>query len=296
MIRTTFQSMTSGAQQRLMQQSAALERSQNRLSSGKQFARTSEDPARASSALTLRSQLGSLETYKTAGDDATSRLNAADGTLGDVVDRVQRLKELAVAAANGTAGPGARNAIRTEVLQIRDELVGMANTRYLGQPLFAGFSSANAVASVAGAWQFTGASSEKIIRSVSDSDAVQVNVTASEVFQAGATDAFTMLDQLAADLASGNTTGIGAANSAIDSLRDSVSDARTRIGAATSRVDGVMNRNQTLQISARNDLAQVEDIDFTEAITDVNRQQAGYQAALGATAKSIQQSLVDWLR
>jgi flagellar hook-associated protein 3 FlgL len=296
MIRTTFQSMTSGAQQRLMQQSAALERSQNRLSSGKQFTRTSEDPARASSALTLRSHLGSLETYKSAGEDATSRLNAADGTLGDVVDRVQRLKELAVTAANGTSGPGARNAIRTEVLQIRDELVGMANTRHLGQPLFAGFSSANAVASVAGAWQFTGASSEKIIRSVSDSDAVQVNVTASEVFQAGATDAFTMLDQLAADLASGNTTGIGAANAAIDNLRDSVSDARTRIGTATSRVEGVMNRNQTLQVSARNDLAQVEDIDFTEAITDVNRQQAAYQAALGATAKSIQQSLVDWLR
>ena len=131
---------------------------------------------------------------------------------------------------------------------------------------------------------------------MSDSDAVQVNVTASDVFQAGATDAFTMLDQLAADLASGNTTGIGTANSAIDSLRNSVSDARTRIGAATSRIDGVMNRNQTLQVSARNDLAQVEDIDFTEAITDVNRQQAAYQAALGATAKSIQQSLVDWLR
>jgi len=184
----------------------------------------------------------------------------------------------------------------TEVLQIRDELVGMANSRYLGQPLFAGFSSANAVASVAGSWQFTGTSSDKIIRSVSDSDAVQVNVTASEVFSAGTTDAFTMLDQLAADLAAGNTTGIGAANDAIDKLRDAVSDARTRIGTATSRVESVMNRNQTLQVSARNDLAQVEDIDFTEAITDVNRQQAAYQAALGATAKSIQQSLVDWLR
>jgi flagellar hook-associated protein 3 FlgL len=105
-----------------------------------------------------------------------------------------------------------------------------------------------------------------------------------------------MLDQLANDLNSGNINGIKGAVDQLDTLRASVTTARARIGAATNRVETVLNGNRSRQTTVQADLSKAEDIDFTEAITDVNRQQAAYQAALGATAKSIQQSLVDWLR
>ena len=69
-----------------------------------------------------------------------------------------------------------------------------------------------------------------------------------------------------------------------------------RIGAATNRAETVLNSNRSRQTTIQADLSKAEDVDLTEAITDVNRQQAAYEAALGATAKSIQQSLVDFLR
>ena len=298
MIRTTFLSTHMGATQRLMERSAAADRASARLSSGRAFSRASEDPGAATTALTLRGELAALKAYQTTGEEAQSRLDVADGALNDVSALVGRLKELTVAASTATMNAEGRAASAQEIGQIRDQLASLANTQHLGQPIFAGFGAGNAVAKTGApaTWTFTGNASEKIMRSVSDSDTVQVNVTAGEVFQAGASDAFTMLDQLVADLNAGNTTGIRGAVDTMDALRTSVSTARARIGAATNRVENVLAGNRARQTTVQADLSKAEDVDLTEAITDVNRQQAAYQAALGATAKSLQQSLVDFLR
>jgi flagellar hook-associated protein 3 FlgL len=281
MIRTTFLSTSLGAQNRLMNRSAAMEQASARLSSGRAWTRPSEDPGAASTSLSLRSELSALKSYESVAGDAQSRLDVTDSQLSDVNSLIARLKELAVGAATGTMNNEGRAATAQEVGQIRDQLVSLANARHLDQPVFAGYSSANAVSQVSGAWTFTGTPSEAIMRSVSDTDSVQVNVVASDIFQAKTTDAFTMLDTFVNDLKTNNGTGIKAAVDEMDTFRTNVTTARARIGAATNRVETVLAGNRTRQ---------------TEAITDVNRQQAAYEAALGATAKSLQQSLVDFLR
>lgn len=295
MIRTTFLSTTMGAQSRLMERSAAAERASARLSSGKAFSRPSEDPAAAATAMAFRSELSTLKAYQSTAEEAQSRLDASDAVLDNAQTTVARLKELIVGAATGTMNADGRAATAAEIIQLRDHLVGLANTRHLDQPLFAGFSDAEAVAPVPGGWQVFANTAEKVVRAVSDSDSVQINVVASEVFKAGASDAFTMLDDLVADLQSGDLAGIRAAVDAVDGLRASVSTARSRIGAATNRVENVLQANIGRQTGVRADLSKAEDIDLIEGITEVNRQQAAYEAALGATAKSLKQSLVDFL-
>jgi len=296
MIRTTFLSSTLGAQSRMMTRSSALEQASARLSSGRAWTRPSEDPGNASTALSLRSELSSLKSYENVAGTAQSRLDVTDAQLSDVNSLVARLKELAVGASTGTMNNEGRTATAKEVTLIRDQLVSLANARHLDQPLFAGFSSAPAVTQVSGAWTFTGAASDQIVRSISDTDSVQLNVLASDVFQAAGTDAFSMLDTFVSDLKSNNGTGMKAAIDQMDAFRVSVTTARARIGAATNRVETVLAGNRSRQTTIQADLSKAEDVDLTEAITDVNRQQAAYEAALGATAKSIQQSLVDFLR
>lgn len=296
MIRTTFLSSTLGAQSRLMTRSSALERASARLSSGKAWTRPSEDPGSAATALSLRSELTSLKSYESVAGEAQSRLDITDAQLSDVNSLVARLKELAVGASTGTMNNEGRSAIAEEVRQIRDQLVGLANARHLDQPLFAGYNSSDAVAMVSGAWTFTGTPSEQIMRSVSDSDSIQLNVLASDVFQAAGADAFSMLDTFINDLKTNNSAGMKVAIDQMDTFRTSVTTARARIGAATNRAETVLNSNRSRQTTIQADLSKAEDVDLTEAITDVNRQQAAYEAALGATAKSIQQSLVDFLR
>jgi len=171
--------------------------------------------------------------------------------------------------------------------------IGRRELRHIG-----GFASTDAVTYNSGtsSWQFTGAASEKMLRSISDTDTVQVNVTASEAFSFGGSDLFTQLDQLVADLNSGNAAGIQTAVSMVDQAKTTVSTVQARIGAAANRVDNMAQRIASQTVNAQSRLSNVEDIDLAEGISEFQRQQAAYQAALGATAKSIQQSLVDWLR
>jgi flagellar hook-associated protein 3 FlgL len=295
MIRTTFLGSSMGATARLMERSAAASKASARLSSGKAFSRPSEDPAAAATALGLRGEQSALKAYQAAAEDAKTRLDVADAQLNDVSALVVRLKELAVGAASGTTNAEGRVAIAAEAAQIRDHLVGLANARHLDQPLFAGFAPGDAVAKVAGVWTYSGAASEHMDRAISDSDSVQVNVHASEVFRVGASDAFTMLDTFIDDLNAGNLAGVSAAVDHIDELRASVSTARARIGAATNRVENVLEANRGRQTLIQAELSKVEDIDLVEGITEMNRMQAAYEAALGATANSLKQSLVDFL-
>jgi len=297
MIRTTFLSTSVGASQRLMKQAASADAAAARLSSGRAFSRPSENPSAAATAISLRGELNSLKSYQSTAEDAQTRLNVSDAQLNDVSSLIARLKELSVGAATGTMNADGRNAAAAEITQIRDQLVGLANAQNQGQPLFAGYGAGNAVVQTGAppAWTFNGAASEKIMRSISDSDSVQINITASEIFQAKGTDAFTMLDTLVNDLKAGNTAGIKGAVDSLDTFRASVSNARARIGAATNRVENVLAGNQTRQTIVEANLSKAQDVDLTEAITDVNRQQAADQAALGATAKAVTQSLVDVL-
>jgi flagellar hook-associated protein 3 FlgL len=297
-MRTTFQSMTLGAQQRLMDRSVAMEAANNRLASGKNYVRPSENPAGTAQALTFRSELGSLDNYKGATDDATARLQATDTQLQSMQDRMTRLKELVVEASTGTSGPDQRAAIAQEVSSIRDDIANLANGKYNGQPLFSGFSNADAVVYNAGtsSWQLTGQPTEKMLRSISDTDTVQVNVTSTELFANGSTNLFSQLDQLVSDLNSGNATGIQAASAMVDKTKSTFSTMQSRIGAAANRVDGMVNRIAAQRVNTQSALSNIEDIDLAQGISEVQRQQVAYQAALGATAKSVQQSLVDWLK
>jgi flagellar hook-associated protein 3 FlgL len=166
--------------------------------------------------------------------------------------------------------------------------------------LFAGYSGGNAVtqdtSTTPATWTFTGGSADVITRKVSDSDSVRVNVTAAETFSFGGTNVFEVLDKMAAAMTANDPAGIMAGVTQMATARSTLSVAQSTIGAATNRVTSVVQRNGDFQLSLTSALSKVEDVDLADAITDQSRLNATYQAALGATAKTLQPSLVDWLR
>jgi flagellar hook-associated protein 3 FlgL len=75
-----------------------------------------------------------------------------------------------------------------------------------------------------------------------------------------------------------------------------MSNAVAAIGARTNQVTSTRDRVESSKVMSTNGLAQVESIDLPATITQLSLQQVAYQAALGATARVIQPSLVDFLR
>jgi flagellar hook-associated protein 3 FlgL len=67
------------------------------------------------------------------------------------------------------------------------------------------------------------------------------------------------------------------------------------IGATQNRIDGILDRNLTEQLSLKTQMSSVEDVDLAETIVELETQETAYKATLGALARAVQPSLLDFL-
>lgn len=124
-INTNISSMIT--QRYLQTTQKALARSLARLSSGKRVNSAKDDPASLSVAARFESQLRGFAQVGRDVNRAMSLLNNVDSALGTQIDMVQRMRELAVQASNGTLSTNDREAIQRELNQILEEFDGIAN-------------------------------------------------------------------------------------------------------------------------------------------------------------------------
>jgi flagellar hook-associated protein 3 FlgL len=119
-----------------------LARTQLQMSTGKRILRPSDDPNGAVQALQLRQRIAAVEQFGRNANYATTRLNQEETVLQQMGGALDRVRELAVQAANATQTAESRRAIAVELRQVRTSLVDLANTRDAnGEYLFAGFRS-----------------------------------------------------------------------------------------------------------------------------------------------------------
>lgn len=298
-MRVTSEMMVTGSLRRLQGRLERYERAQTALASGRWINRPSDDPAQASRGLSLRAAMSAAEQHLRASADAQSLVDRADGELQSASAVLQRIRDLAVAAGT-PSNDDAREALALEVGQLREQLVGIANTRHRGRSLFAGFANDDPVAAN-GAWNSATPpatmAGQAIVRQVSDSDAVTVNVTAAEVFGfTGPLDTFAALDQLGTAIATGDSAGVAAGITDVDDALGRVLDGLATLGAAGSRIDSVRTRTQDGLLTLRTELSEVEDVDVAEAIMGLQVEEVAYQATLQALGRSLPDTLVSFLR
>lgn len=124
----------------MLEQQSRLIRTQAQISSGQRIELPSDDPAGAGRILELRDEIAGLEQFRRNGDAAEARLGLAETALDSAIDILQRVRELALAANNGTLAAADRRGIAEEVRARIGDLVGIANTREAGGDyLFSGY-------------------------------------------------------------------------------------------------------------------------------------------------------------
>ncbi|MEW6201029.1 MAG: flagellar hook-associated protein FlgL [bacterium] len=98
------------------------------------------------------------------------------------------------------------------------------------------------------------------------------------------------------DTAGASMDGIQRGVSDIDEILKRINETRTDLGGRMNRLELAKNRLENIRINTKELLSKKEDVDMAEAITDLALQQNIYQAALGAGARILQVSLLDFLR
>src|SRR5690349_4664003 len=108
-------------------------KSLEKLSSGFRINRAADDAAGLSISEGLRSQIGGLKVAVRNSQDGVSVVQTAEGALTETHAILQRMRDLAVQAANGGAqDTDAQQASYTEYTQLASELDRIANTTQFG--------------------------------------------------------------------------------------------------------------------------------------------------------------------
>ena len=110
------------ANKHLLRNETSLSASTEKLSSGYKINHAYQNPSGMAISNRMRAQIKALDRATDNTSDGISVIQTADGALNEVTSMLQRMRELAVQAANDTNTPEDRAQIQKEVAQLRDEV------------------------------------------------------------------------------------------------------------------------------------------------------------------------------
>jgi flagellin len=274
------------AQRNLSASQSSLASSMQRLSSGLRVNSAKDDAAGLSIAERMNTQVRGMNVAVRNANDAISLSQTAEGALGKVGDIFQRMRELAVQAANGTNTEADRASLNEEFVQLSQEA-----TRTLGGTQFNG---QNILSTTSDATFQIGANN------VTDID--QLTVAHFDwTSKAEITDVLSNAVITGTDKPTQQITDIGTAQTAISKIDDAikaVNSQRANYGAVQNRFENVI---ATLQVGVENQSAarsRIMDADYATETANLSRasilQQAGN--AMVAQANQLPQQVLALLR
>lgn len=294
--RVTTQTMMNASLRNLQSASSELARLQDQAGSRKAITRPSDDPSGTAAALAVRSSIASNNQYERNINDGNGWLTTANSALTSVTELMKKAKDLTVQGANdGGLSVNAKEAIAVELESIKTDLLGQANTAYLGRSIFAGTSDAGHA--YAPDYSYTGAGGT-VQRRVSDGSTVRVDVDGAQVFGPGAaptsTSMFGEIDAIVADLRAG--VNVGKHLTTLDARLDTVLTSLSTVGARHATILDAVSSNLDAKVDLESVRAGIEDVDLQKIILDLKMQEVSYQSALSVTARTLQPTLMDFLR
>ena len=254
------------AQRNLSSSQSSLATSMQRLSSGLRINSAKDDAAGLAIATRMDAQVRGMNVAIRNANDGISLAQTADGALSTVSDALQRMRELAVQAQNGSNGTTDRANLDTEYQQLSQEI-----TRIAAQTKFNGTAIVGASAGA-------------------------------QVFQVGANggDTLTVTTSTVSTVAGDLTTTANASTAlgAIDTALDGINTSRASYGAAISRFSFAISN---LSIASENQSAakgRIMDADFASETSNLSRAQILQQAgtAMLSQANQLPNNVLSLLR
>ena len=244
------------AQRNLAASQSTLATSMQRLSSGLRVNSAKDDAAGLAISDRMNAQIKGISVAVRNANDGISLAQTAEGALSIVTDVLQRMRELAVQAQNGSNGTSDRANLDTEYQQLSAEI-----TRIAAQTKFNGTA-------------IVGAGATSAVFQVGANNGDTLTITTSTVA--------TVTGDL---LTAGNAS---TALAAIDTKLDTVTTSRATYGAYINRFNFAISN---LQITGENQTAargRIMDADFAAETANLARSQILQQAGTAMVAQANQ--------
>lgn len=244
-----------------------------KMASGLRINRASDDAAGLAVSEKLRTQVRGLQVATDNAQHGISLVQTAEGALNEVHSILQRLRELAVQAANDHLTDTDRTQIQKEVDQL------LAQIDYIGDTT-----------------QFN---TKKLLSGSFASTALTFQVGAN----AGEVVAITIatVNATAMTLSGLSVATLGAASNAIVSIDQAISyvtDLRARLGAFQNRLERIVSNNNIAMENQAAAESRIRDVDMAQAVIQLVRLQILQQTGVAALAQAnaVPQTVLQLLR
>ena len=251
-----------------MMLSSAMEK----LSTGSRINNAKDDAAGLAISSSMTAQIRGMNQGIRNANDGIAMAQTADGSLNEVTNMVQRIRELSVQSASGTYSNDDRTDMQTEVSALQTQITStLANTKFNGNTLFDGSAGTSGAVTIQ-----TGATA---------ADTVSLDLSAVDL------TAVTSLDISTQKGASGALT-------TLDTALTTVNTKRASLGATESQLTSVVNNMTSDATNLTDARSRISDTDFSAETANLAKAQILSQAstAMLAQANQSQQGVLKLLQ
>jgi flagellar hook-associated protein 3 FlgL len=282
------------------QSSSAIDALTTELSSGLRVTSLQDDPVAAAQSLVIGSAIAKDDTFVQTASSEASMLQVTDSTLGEVVTQLTSALSLAVQGNDGTLSSANITAIVQQLSGIRDQVLSLANTSYLGSSLFAGSQGsvkpfALDTSTTPATVNYLGDTNVQYLETPAGQK-IQVNLPGSSVFGTASSGVFGALNKLIDDYSSGASTAtITTDTSTLTSSLGQVSQQRSILDSSLSRVQSTSTYAQTNESQLKVQQSTLVAADTASVATQLSSHETQYQALLNVMSALQKTDLFDYL-
>ena len=251
------------ARKNLAEVQRQMDKSVERLSSGKRINNASDDAAGSAIAGRMESQIRGLTMGIRHAKDGQSLVATSEGAMQEINKMLQRMRELAVQAASGVANNSDKDYLNLEMKQLVSQVDAISkNTKFNDQALLEG-----------GTFKFY----------------TDIDVAGSAITTQGADMAASALAVSALTVSIGGgviQAEISSVVSAIDNALAVVDNRRAALGAVSNRFDHIIDNLQNVIMNTVQSKSRIVDADFSIETTNLTRNTVLQQAATSMLAQA----------
>jgi flagellin len=243
--------------------------SMERLTSGLRINHTADDAAGKAVVTRMDSQVKGTDMAVRNAQDGINVIQTMDGAAEEVVNMLQRIRELGIQAANDTYTSAQRGQMNQEVAQLKTEIDRVASTtKFNGINLMNSSAQNDVQLSFHTGWE-TGAVNE-ITVSMDNFQAASIGLSAGNTISTQSKALLTV--------------------SQVDKALSNISTLRAKWGAVQNRLDHTISNLNNVNENIKASRSQIQDADFAKESANLARTQVLQQAGMSMLSQSNQQS------
>lgn len=266
---------------------------QRRVATGRRVEQPSDDPVGTVHALALRQQLAQIEQYGRNIREAKLFLQATEQAFVDIGEVIGQIRQIVTQGANDTLTPEARDALIQQVRHLKQRLHHLGNQRPDGERyLFSGQTLHTPPFAIAGGVMTYNGDGNPLYVPIAPDRNLPMNFSGARI-----ADLYNKLTEIENHLLSADSHALSNIDLRdIEQFQAEFQRYRGEVGVRLRELQDyeVLHAQRKDQLTGN--LAEIEEIDLAEAITQLHQAELSYQSALQVFTRIQSMNLFDFLR